>query len=167
MKFFIYLYIFMKITLLAIGKTADAYLREGIAMYAGRLQHYASFDYKELPDIRNAKSLTPEQLKTKEGELILEHLTVGAELLLLDENGRRFSSVDFAGFLEKKALHSAKHLILVIGGAFGFSDAVYQKATEKISLSPMTFSHQMVRLIATEQLYRAFTIIKGEPYHHI
>ncbi len=156
----------MKITLLAIGKTADAYLREGIAVYTARLQHYVPFDYKELPDVRNAKNLTSEQLKIKEGELILAQMGSNDELLLLDENGRSYSSAGFAGFLEKKALHSSKSLVLAIGGAFGFSQEVYQKATEKISLSSMTFSHQMVRLIAAEQLYRAFTIIKGEPYHH-
>lgn len=156
----------MKITLLAIGKTADAYLREGIAVYTSRLQHYISFDYRELPDVRNAKSLTPDQLKMKEGALLLAQVGDNDELLLLDENGRSYSSVEFAGFFEKKALHASKSLVIAIGGAFGFSHEVYRRATGKIALSPMTFSHQMVRLIAAEQLYRAFTIIKGEPYHH-
>lgn len=156
----------MKITLLAIGKTADAYLREGIAIYTSRLQHYATFQYKELGDVRNAKSLSREQLKTQEGELILQQLSPADELWLLDENGRQFSSAAFAEYINKKSLYSPKPVVIVIGGAFGFSDKVYQRAGEKIALSPMTFSHQMVRLIATEQLYRAFSIIKGEPYHH-
>ena len=156
----------MKITLLAIGKTNVAYLREGISLYIERLQHYISFEYKEIPDVRNAGNLFQEQLKAQEGELILQSLNSNDELWLLDENGRQFSSVDFAKYLEKRLLHSSKSLVIVIGGAFGFSDKVYQRANEKLSLSSMTFSHQMVRLIAAEQLYRAFTIIKGEPYHH-
>jgi len=156
----------MKITLLSIGKTNLAGLREGISLYVERLQHYIPFEYKEIPDVRNAGNLSQEQLKTQEGELILQALGNNDELWLLDENGRQFSSVEFAKYLEKRLLHSSKSLVIVIGGAFGFSDKVYQRAKEKLSLSPMTFSHQMVRLIAAEQLYRAFTIIKGEPYHH-
>jgi 23S rRNA (pseudouridine1915-N3)-methyltransferase len=156
----------MKVTMLAIGKTAEACLRESITMYTKRLQHYTSFEFKELPDIRNAKNLSQGQLKVAEGELLLHYVGPNDELLLLDENGRQFTSEEFAGFLEKKALHSAKSLIFAIGGAFGFSEKVYQRAVDKVSLSSMTFSHQMVRLIFTEQLYRAFTIIKGEPYHH-
>ncbi|MCL2097182.1 MAG: 23S rRNA (pseudouridine(1915)-N(3))-methyltransferase RlmH [Bacteroidales bacterium] len=156
----------MKITLLAIGKTNFAYLREGILLYVERLQHYTSFEYKELPDVRNAKNLSQEQLKAQEGALILQTLGSNDELLLLDESGRQFSSVAFAGYLEKRLLYAQKPLVIVIGGAFGFSDKLYQRANDKLSLSPMTFSHQMVRLIAVEQLYRAFTIIKGEAYHH-
>ena len=156
----------MKITLLAIGKTNFAYLREGISLYVERLQHYIPFEYKEIADVRNAKNLSQEQLKIQEGELILQHVGSNDELWLLDENGRQFSSVAFADYLEKRLLHSSKSLVIVIGGAFGFSEKVYQQAGGKLSLSPMTFSHQLVRLIAAEQLYRAFTIIKGEPYHH-
>ena len=156
----------MKITLLVIGKTNFAYLREGISLYVERLQHYIPFEYKEIADVRNAKNLSQEQLKIQEGELILQHVGSNDELWLLDENGRQFSSVAFADYLEKRLLHSSKSLVIVIGGAFGFSEKVYQQAGGKLSLSPMTFSHQLVRLIAAEQLYRAFTIIKGEPYHH-
>jgi 23S rRNA (pseudouridine1915-N3)-methyltransferase len=156
----------MKITLLVIGKTNFAYLREGISLYVERLQHYIPFEYKEIADVRNAKNLSWEQLKIQEGELILQHVGNNDELWLLDENGRQFSSVAFADYLEKRLLHSSKSLVIVIGGAFGFSEKVYQQAGGKLSLSPMTFSHQLVRLIAAEQLYRAFTIIKGEPYHH-
>jgi 23S rRNA (pseudouridine1915-N3)-methyltransferase len=156
----------MKITLLAIGKTNLACLREGLSLYVERLQHYTSFEYREIPDVRNAGNLSQEQLKTQEGELILQSLGSNAELWLLDENGRQFSSVAFAGHLEKRLLHSSKPLVIAIGGAFGFSDKVCQRAGEKLSLSQMTFSHQMVRLIAAEQLYRAFTIIRNEPYHH-
>jgi 23S rRNA (pseudouridine1915-N3)-methyltransferase len=135
-------------------------------LYIERLQHYVSFEYKEIPDVRKAKNLSIEQLKTQEGELILQQLAGNDELLLLDENGQQFSSINFAGYLEKRLQRSSKSLVIVIGGAFGFSDKVYQRANDKISLSSMTFSHQLVRLIAVEQLYRAFTIIKGEPYHH-
>jgi 23S rRNA (pseudouridine1915-N3)-methyltransferase len=156
----------MKITLLSIGKTNFAYLREGLSLYVDRLQHYISFEYKEIPDVRNAKNLSPEQLETQEGELILQQLGGNDELMLLDESGRQFSSITFAAYLEKRLLHSSKPLVIAIGGAFGFSSQVHQRANEKLSLSAMTFSHQMVRLIAVEQLYRAFTIIKGEPYHH-
>ncbi|MDR0296074.1 MAG: 23S rRNA (pseudouridine(1915)-N(3))-methyltransferase RlmH [Prevotellaceae bacterium] len=156
----------MKITLLSIGKTNFTYLREGLSLYIDRLQHYISFEYKEIPDVRNAKNLSQEQLKTQEGELILQRLGSNDELLLLDENGRQFSSITFAGELEKRLLYSSKPLVIAIGGAFGFSAQVYQRANDKLSLSAMTFSHQMVRLITVEQLYRAFTIIKGEPYHH-
>ena len=156
----------MKITLLAIGKTNFAYLREGISLYVGRLQHYISFEYKEIPDVRNAKNFSQEQLKTQEGELILQQVGSNDELLLLDEKGAQLSSITFAAELEKRLLYSSKPLVIAIGGAFGFSDKVHQRADGKLSLSAMTFSHQMVRLIAVEQLYRAFTIIKGEPYHH-
>lgn len=156
----------MKITLLAIGKTNQAWLEEAIAEYVKRIKRYITFDFKLIPDIKNAKSLTEEQLKEKEGELILASLLDADELVLLDEKGREYSSEEFAGYIEKKALVSTKSLVFCIGGAYGFSDAVYKKATEKIALSRMTFSHQMVRLIATEQLYRAFSIIKNEPYHH-
>jgi 23S rRNA (pseudouridine1915-N3)-methyltransferase len=156
----------MKIVLLAIGKTADAYLQEGLAIYEKRLQHYVNYTRRELPDVKNAKALSGEQLKVQEGILLRAQLSETDELFLLDEAGAGFSSEAFAGFVKQKMVHSAKSLVFAIGGAYGFSEEIYQRAAGKISLSPMTFSHQMVRLIFTEQLYRAFTIIKGEPYHH-
>jgi len=156
----------MKITLLVIGKTNEVYLREGISMYVNRLQHYVGFDYKELPDVRNAKTLPYEQLKIQEGALILRQLSPSDDLLLLDEHGQQFSSEEWAAYLGKKMCIATKSIVFVIGGAFGFAANVMQRANGCISLSRMTFSHQMVRLIFAEQLYRAFTIIKGEPYHH-
>jgi 23S rRNA (pseudouridine1915-N3)-methyltransferase len=156
----------MKVILLVIGKTTDAYLREGIAIYAKRLQHYVPFEIKEIPDVRNAGNLSHAQLKAQEGQLILRQLGANDDLLLLDENGSQFSSGEWAGYLEKKLCHTSRSLVFVVGGAFGFSDEVIERAADKISLSRMTFSHQMARLIFTEQLYRAFTIIRGESYHH-
>ena len=152
--------------MLVIGKTTDAYLREGIAIYTKRIQHYAPFEIKEIPDVRNAGNLSPAQLKTQEGQLILRQLGAHDDLLLLDENGQQFSSEEWAGYLERKRCYTSRSLVFVIGGAFGFSDEVMLRATDKISLSRMTFSHQMARLIFAEQLYRAFTIIRGESYHH-
>jgi 23S rRNA (pseudouridine1915-N3)-methyltransferase len=156
----------MKITMLAIGKTTNAYLREGIAIYTKRLQHYIPFEIKELPDVRNARNLPHAQLKVQEGQLLLRQLGPNDDLLLLDENGSQFSSEEWAGYLDKKLCYTSRSLVFAVGGAFGFSDDVIQRATDKISLSRMTFSHQMARLIFAEQLYRACTIIKGEPYHH-
>jgi 23S rRNA (pseudouridine1915-N3)-methyltransferase len=156
----------MKIALLAIGKTVDAYLQEGLEVYEKRLQRYVNYMRKELPDVKNAKSLPVEQLKVQEGKTLLSQLTEADELFLLDENGTSFSSEELAGFIRQRMLYSAKSLVFAVGGAYGFSDEVYRKAAGSISLSRLTFSHQMVRLIFTEQLYRAFTIIKGEPYHH-
>jgi 23S rRNA (pseudouridine1915-N3)-methyltransferase len=152
--------------MLVIGKTTDAYLREGIAIYTKRLQHYISFEIKELPDVRNAGNLSHAQLKVQEGQLILRQLGTNDDLLLLDESGSQFSSEEWAGYLEKKLCYTTRSLVFVVGGAFGFSNDVIQRATDKISLSRMTFSHQMARLIFAEQLYRACTIIKGESYHH-
>jgi 23S rRNA (pseudouridine1915-N3)-methyltransferase len=156
----------MKVIMLVIGKTTDAYLREGVAIYAKRLQHYIPFEIKEIPDVRNARNLSHTQLKAQEGQLILRQLGPNDDLLLLDENGMQFSSEEWAGYLEKKLCYTSRSLVFVIGGAFGFSEDVIQRAADKISLSRMTFSHQMARLIFAEQLYRACTIIKGEPYHH-
>ena len=155
----------MKITLLVVGKTNDERLRSLIADYQQRLSHYVPFEFVVLPDIKNAKALSEEQLKNAEGELILARLTPAMDVLLLDEHGREFSSIDYADFLQKK-MGSGRDLTLVIGGAYGFSPAVYQRANGKISLSQMTFSHQMIRLMAIEQIYRAMTILRGEPYHH-
>jgi 23S rRNA (pseudouridine1915-N3)-methyltransferase len=156
----------MKISLVVIGKTDEAYLQKGLEIFMKRIPHYVPFEMKVIQDIKNAKNMSEEQQKDKEGELILQQILSSDELILLDENGLEASSVDFARFLEKKMLSGIKRLVFVIGGPYGFSGSVYSRAIGKISLSKMTFSHQMVRLIFAEQLYRAFTILKGEPYHH-
>ena len=155
----------MKIQLLLTGKTTDARLASLIDDYQQRLKHYVPFELVVIPDIKNAKSLSQDQLKTAEGEAILSRLTPAMDVLLLDEHGREFRSIEYADFLQKK-MTSGKDLALIIGGAYGFSEAVYQRANGKISLSQMTFSHQMIRLMAIEQLYRAMTILRNEPYHH-
>ena len=155
----------MKIQLLLTGKTTDARLASLIDDYQQRLKHYVPFELVVIPDIKNAKSLSQDQLKTAEGEAILSRLTPAMDVLLLDEHGREFRSIEYADFLQKK-MTSGKDLTLIIGGAYGFSEAVYQRANGKISLSQMTFSHQMIRLMAIEQLYRAMTILRNEPYHH-
>jgi len=156
----------MRIKLLVIGKTDDKYLQEGIQKFMKRISHYIPFEMKVIPDLKNARNLTETVQKEKEGELILQQLGSGDELILLDEKGTQNTSAGFAQFLEKKMLAGSRQLVFVIGGPYGFSEKVYEKAMQKISLSAMTFSHQMVRLIFLEQLYRAFTIIRGEPYHH-
>jgi 23S rRNA (pseudouridine1915-N3)-methyltransferase len=155
----------MKITLLFTGKTSDPRLSSLIDEYQQRLRHYVPFELVVLPDLKNAKSLTEDQIKTAEGNLILQALTPSMDVLLLDEHGKQFRSVEFADFLQKK-MSSGRDLTLVIGGPYGFSDAVYQRANGKLSFSLMTFSHQMIRIMAIEQLYRAMTILRGEPYHH-
>lgn len=134
--------------------------------YIKRLGFYVTFEFKIIPDIKNTKSLSEIQQKQKEGELIIKHLETSDELYVLDENGKTFTSVGFSGYLNKKMSSGLKQLVFVIGGPYGFSDEVYQRANGKISLSQMTFSHQMVRLFFLEQLYRGFTILKNEPYHH-
>jgi len=156
----------MKICLLVIGKTDDAYLQKGIEIYIKRIPHYISFEMKVIPDLKNSKNLSEEQQKEKEGELILQQISTSDDIFLLDETGVEASSVDFARFLEKKMGSGIKRIVFVIGGPYGFSGNVYSRAIGKVSLSKMTFSHQMVRLIFVEQLYRAMTILKGEPYHH-
>lgn len=156
----------MKITLLVIGKTDEPYLETGIAKYLGRLEHYVPFELKIIPDIKNRKTLTEAQQKKSEGELLLAQFQPGDVVVLLDENGKTFSSRGFAKWIESQMNTGCKRLVFVIGGPYGFSQEVYEKANSKISLSEMTFSHQMVRLIFVEQLYRAFTIMKGEAYHH-
>ena len=153
----------MKI-LLMVGKTTDARLVSLIDEYQQRLKHYVPFELVILPDIKNAKSLTQDQLKAAEGEAILAKVGT-TEVVLLDEHGAEYRSVDFASWLQKK-MGSGRDLTLVIGGAYGFSPAVYERANGKLSLSQMTFSHQMIRLMAIEQIYRAMTILRGEPYHH-
>jgi 23S rRNA (pseudouridine1915-N3)-methyltransferase len=156
----------MKITFLTVGKTEDAYLKEGIEKYVKRLKHYTRLEIVELPELKNTKALTPEQQKVKEAEMILKKIGVTDHVILLDENGMELTSKQFAGYINKKAVSSGVNLIFIVGGPYGFDEQVYQRANDKLSLSLMTFSHQMVRLFFTEQLYRAFTIIKGEPYHH-
>lgn len=156
----------MKISFLYIGKTDLDYLKTGISVYLSRIPHYCPFEVIEIPDLKSTKNLSEIQQKEKEGELILSKIDKSKVLILLDENGTEYSSVGFAGFLEKKMTEGSQDLVFVIGGPYGFSESVYKRANHKIALSRMTFSHQMVRLIFTEQLYRAFSIIKGEPYHH-
>lgn len=156
----------MKISLLVIGKTDAGYFSQGIQEYENRLKHYLPFEMQVIPDIKNVKNLSEEQQKEKEGEFILKNLLAGDYLVLLDERGKDFSSLQFASYIEKKTHTVSKRLIFVIGGPYGFSKAVYDKAAEKISLSKMTFSHQMIRLVFVEQLYRAMTILNNEPYHH-
>ena len=156
----------MQITLIAIGKTDRSELEQLIALYEKRLKHYIKFEFVVLPDIKNSKNLSEAQQKEKEGELILAQLQPTDTLVLLDENGKQYTSLDFAQFLQKKMNSGLKNLVLAIGGPYGFSDAVYAKCNGKISLSKMTFSHQMVRLFLVEQLYRGFTILRNEPYHH-
>lgn len=156
----------MKIILIVIGKTDAGYFVEAIREYANRLVHYLPFEMQVIPDIKNVKNLSEAQQKEKEGELILKTLQAGDHLVLLDEKGKEFTSMQFAAYLEKKMHTVPKRLVFVIGGPYGFSEAVYRASDEKISLSKMTFSHQMIRLIFTEQLYRALTILHNEPYHH-
>jgi len=156
----------MTIKLLAIGKTDSAALKSLIVAYENRLKHYIKFELEIIPDIKNSKNLSEKQQKEKEGEQILKKLNTAEVLVLLDEKGKQFSSVLFSEYLQKKMNSGIKQLVFVIGGPYGFSEEVYQKAQGKISLSAMTFSHQMVRLFFVEQLYRAFTILKNEPYHH-
>lgn len=156
----------MNIKLIAIGKTDNKNLQSLMEEYQKRLSFYIKFELEVIPDIKNAKNLSETQQKEKEGELILSKLVPTDFLILLDENGKSFSSVEFANELQKKMNAGIKTLTYVIGGPYGFSEAVYQKAQQKISLSKMTFSHQMVRLFFIEQVYRGFTILRNEPYHH-
>jgi 23S rRNA (pseudouridine1915-N3)-methyltransferase len=156
----------MNIKLITIGKTDDQQLQQLITAYQKRLSFYIKFDLEIIPDLKNVKSLSEIQQKEKEGELILSKIGATDHLVLLDENGKSFSSVEFSVELQKKMNSGIKTLVFVVGGPYGFSPEVYQKAQGKISLSPMTFSHQLVRLFFVEQLYRAFTILRNEPYHH-
>lgn len=156
----------MKITFLVIGKTEDSYLKDGIEKYLKRLKHYVKFELVEIPELKNTKHLSEDQQKSKEAELISKCISNTDLLVLLDENGQQYSSVQFSGFISKKMLSSVQNLVFVVGGPYGFGNSLHTLAQEKISLSRMTFSHQMVRLLFVEQLYRAFSILKGEPYHH-
>jgi len=156
----------MKIKLLAIGKTDDKNLQTLIETYQNRLKHYVNFEIEIIPDLKKVKSLSETQQKEKEGDFILKKLNPTDVLILLDEKGKEFRSVTFSEYLQKKMNAGIKQLVLVIGGPYGFSEEVYKKSQGKISLSKMTFSHQMIRLFIVEQIYRAFTILKNEPYHH-
>jgi len=156
----------MNIKLIAIGKTDSAALQQLISTYEKRLVRYINFELQLLPDIKNSKSLTEELQKVKEGELILSNIGSSHYLILLDERGKEYTSVAFADELQKKMNTSIKQLTFVIGGPYGFSQEVYNRANGKLSLSKLTFSHQMIRLFFIEQLYRAFTILRNEPYHH-
>ena len=156
----------MTIKLVCVGKTDKRELEDLINIYSERLQHYIKFEMEVIPDLKKTKNLDENQQKTKEGDLILSGTQNSDFVLLLDENGKQYDSVAFSEYIQKRMNTGLKRLIFVIGGPYGFSDAVYTRANGKVSLSKMTFSHQMVRLFATEQLYRAFTILKNEPYHH-
>lgn len=156
----------MTIKLLAIGKTDSKELQYLISEYENRLRHYVKFELEIIPDIKNVKNLSERQQKEKEGELMLKKVQTTDTLVLLDENGSHHTSVAFSGYLQKKMNSGIKRVIFAIGGPYGFNEAMYRTSQGKISLSKMTFSHQMVRLFFVEQLYRAFTILKNEPYHH-
>lgn len=155
----------MKITLLVVGKTTDSHIETLIQEYQKRLTHYLPFTLQVIPELKNTKALTSEQQKQAEGELILRTITPTTDLILLDEHGKEYRSIEFADYIQKR-MSSGRDVVFVVGGPYGFSEAVYQRANGKISLSKMTFSHQMVRLFFVEQIYRAMTILRGEPYHH-
>ena len=156
----------MNIVLLTVGKTEASFWKEALAEYQRRLQHYVPFELQALPEVKNTKNLTMSQQKTQEGVLIRKAMQAGDWFVLLDEQGKEYTSMQFAAYLEKKIQIVSRRLVFVIGGPYGFGDEVYQMASERLSLSKMTFSHQMIRPIFVEQLYRAMTILRGEPYHH-
>ena len=156
----------MDVKLVTVGKTDVAWVKEGLDLYVSRLRHYVPFSLVEIPQLKNVSAFSKEQIKEKEGELILKQVTPGDAVILLDEHGKEFRSVEWAEWIRQRLARGGKALVFVVGGAYGFSQAVYDRAEGKVSLSKMTFSHQMGRTVFAEQLYRAFTIIKGEPYHH-
>lgn len=156
----------MKITLLAIGKTATKYIQEGIEQYVKRLAHYVPFEIKILPDVKVSKALSSEKQKEMESMIFLSAIGQSDCVVLLDERGKEMTSREFAGYIDKKMITVPKNLVFVIGGPYGFAEGMYARANEKLSLSKMTFSHEMIRLFFVEQIYRAMTILKGEPYHH-
>ncbi|WP_298648322.1 23S rRNA (pseudouridine(1915)-N(3))-methyltransferase RlmH [uncultured Proteiniphilum sp.] len=156
----------MKIILLSVGKTDDPFFSQIIEEYSRRINFYIPFDMKIIPDIKNTKNLSEKEQKKQEGEKLLKGLQPSDYVVLLDDKGKQYSSLEFAGYLEKKTFSAAKRLVFVVGGPYGFSQEIREKATETMSLSRMTFTHQMVRLVFTEQLYRAMTILHNEPYHH-
>jgi 23S rRNA (pseudouridine1915-N3)-methyltransferase len=155
----------MKITLLTVGKTDKDWVKQGIDIYASRMKHYFPFAIVEIPELKNASSLSEDQIKTKEGELILKNIKPTEDVILLDERGREFSSMEFAKVLQDKISYTGKDIVFVIGGAYGFSQEVYNRANGMLSLSKMTFPHQLFRVMLLEQVYRAFNIIKGTKYH--
>lgn len=155
----------MKITLLTVGKTDKGWIKDGLEIYRGRLSHYVNFEMKEIPELKNVSGLSKDQIKAKEGELILKMLRPDDMVILLDEHGQESSSMEWSRKLEQ-LMQRGRNIVYVVGGAYGFSPEVYARKEGMVSLSRMTFSHQMIRVIFTEQLYRAFTIINGEPYHH-
>jgi 23S rRNA (pseudouridine1915-N3)-methyltransferase len=157
----------MKITLILNGRTEDDYLIKGFSVYEQRLKHYVPFETLVIPALKNTKALSIEQQKQKEGELILKNIQNADKLILLDENGKEYSSVGFSEFIQQQMNSGIKNVVFAVGGPYGFSEEIYKRANSKISLSKMTFSHQMVRLFFAEQLYRAMTILKNEPYHHL
>lgn len=156
----------MKVSLIYVGKTKENYLQEGEKEYFKRINRYISFDLVEIPDIKNGKNKSEEEIKILEGDIILKKLKNTDYAVLLDENGRQFTSVQFADYMQRQFNAGSQGLIFIIGGAYGFSEALYQRADAKLSLSKMTFSHQMVRMFFMEQLYRGMTILNNEPYHH-
>lgn len=156
----------MEILLLTVGKTTQAYVQKGIDEFTSRLRRYIGYRIESIPDVKNTKALTPDVQKTKEGEAILNHLSPSDYCILLDERGKEFSSVEFSVYLQKIMASGRKRAVFVVGGPYGFSPEVYARADSRISLSKMTFTHEMVRLFFTEQVYRAMTILRGEPYHH-
>lgn len=156
----------MRVALLLVGKTVNKHFVELIDDYATRVKHYISFDIITIPELKNTKNLSAEQQKQQEGELILKQLQAGDHIVLLDEHGKELRSIEFSQYMEQKMQTVSRRLVFIIGGPYGFSPDVYAKANEKLSLSKMTFSHQMIRLIFVEQFYRAMTIMRGEPYHH-
>ena len=156
----------MKITLLTVGKTDKDWVKQGLDIYVSRLKHYVPFSMTEIPELKTVWALSKDQIKPREGELILKNIRTSDDVILLDERGKQYSSMELAGVIRDKMTYGGRDIVFVIGGAYGFSEAVYARADAKLSLSRMTFSHQMVRAIFVEQIYRAFTIIKGEPYHH-
>ena len=156
----------MEVTMLTVGKTDVKWVKEGLDLYVSRLKHYVPFSLVEIPQLKGAASLSREQIREKEGELILRQVDPGDTVILLDERGKEYRSVEWAEALRKRLAHGGRGLVFVIGGAYGFSQKVYDRSDGLVSLSKMTFSNQMVRTVFAEQLYRAFTIIRGEPYHH-
>jgi len=156
----------MKIELWWVGNTAERYLKEGMEVYKKRIKHYLPFEVTTIADVKNAAKMSENQLKEKEGELIFKRLKQGDRLILLDERGKTYTSLKFAAHNEKILQYSHHRIVFLIGGAYGFSDAIYKRADERWSLSSMTFSHQMVRLFTLEQIYRALTILNNQPYHH-
>jgi 23S rRNA (pseudouridine1915-N3)-methyltransferase len=156
----------VKIRIILIGKTHKRFLIEGENEYLSRLQHYIQVEKIELPDVKNAKKLTEHQIKIEEGKMILSKVDKGDLIVLLDENGRQYDSVSFSKWTQERMNRGLKYITFIVGGPYGFSDDVYAAANEKLSLSKMTFSHQMIRLFFFEQLYRGFTILRNEPYHH-